>query len=129
MRVMREPGLPSRFVRFSSAAGSALGPSDGGLEHPHYDTFRAVSGNRVFGKSVTFVIDGSTKVTEMTMEHLTDFRRVAVKPDSAARHSTGAAADGAESGAAAHSTELNPFPKRSALAARGTSRSLPTWWR
>ena len=61
------------------------GESEGELEHWHYDTFRAVWRNRLLGKSMaTFVIDGTAKVSEMKIENLADFRRVAAKADTTA---------------------------------------------
>ena len=54
----------------------------GTLEHWHYDTFRAVWGNRLLGKSMaTFVTDGTATVAAGKVEHLADFRRVAPKAD------------------------------------------------
>jgi len=61
------------------------GESDGELVHWHYDSFRAVWGNRLLGKMmVTFVIDGTVKVAEMKVENLADFRRVPAKADTTA---------------------------------------------
>ena len=58
---------------------------DGDLEHWHYDTFRAVWGNRALGKSmVTFVVDATAKVAEAKIENLADFRRVPDKADTTA---------------------------------------------
>ena len=49
----------------------------GALEHWHFDTFRAVWDNPVFGRAfVTFALDARAKVAGLTVENVGEFKRV-----------------------------------------------------